>query len=128
VTVDLIRKGRSKSFNVKLGELKEEKDSEAVSEAKPNLGMTVEEISPELAKNFGLSETSGLIVVQVEEGSPAAESGIKPGDIILELDQVPMKELAQFEKKIETYKAGDTILVLLKRRGATLYLTLKTLE
>jgi len=128
VTVELIRKGRIKSVKVKLGELKEEKDSEAVSEAKPNLGMTVEEISPELARNFGLSETSGLIVVQVEEGSPAAESGIKPGDIILELDQVSMKDLAQFEKKIATYKAGDTILVLLKRRGATLYLALKTWE
>jgi len=128
VTVELIRKGRIKSVKVKLGELKEEKDSEAVSEAKPNLGMTVEEISPELARNFNLSETSGLIVVQVEEGSPAAESGIKPGDIILELDQVPMKDLAQFEKKIATYKAGDTILVLLKRRGATLYLALKTWE
>jgi len=128
VTVELIRKGRIKSVKVKLGELKEEKDSEAVSEAKPNLGMTVEEISPELARNFGLSETSGLIVVQVEEASPAAESGIKPGDIILELDQVSMKDLAQFEKKIATYKAGDTILVLLKRRGATLYLALKTWE
>jgi len=90
--------------------------------------MAVEEISPELARNFNLSETSGLIVVQVEEGSPAAESGVKPGDIILELDQVPMKELAQFQKKIASYKTGDTILLLLKRKGATLYITLKTWE
>ena len=105
--------------------LEGEKETPEVAEAEPNLGMTLKELTPELAGNLGLSETSGLVVVQVESSSPAAEAGIRPGDIILELDQVPMKNLEQFIEKIKDYKAGDTILLLTKRRSATLYLTLK---
>ena len=125
VTVDVVRKGQTKTFQVKIGEMKEEKETQAVSKAEPDLGMTVQEITPELAKNFGISETAGLVVVQVEGNSPAAEAGIMPGDVILELDQVPVKSLEQFKQKIKEYKAGETILFLIKRRGATLYLTLK---
>jgi serine protease Do len=128
VTVEVIRKGRTKSFQVKLGELKEEKEPQVLSKAKPKLGMTVEEITPELARNFGLSDTIGLVIVNVETNTPAAEAGMRPGDIILELDQDPMKDLAQFNKKFLGYKEGDTILFLVKRRGATIYLTLKILE
>ncbi len=128
VTVEIIRKGKKKSLQVKTGELKEEDESPVVSEASPNLGLMVKEVTPELARNFGLSETSGLVVVQVESNSPAGEAGMRPGDIILEVDQVSMKDLAQFNRKIEKYEAGDTILFLLNRSGTTLYLTIKVRE
>jgi serine protease Do len=128
VTVEVMRKGQAKSFQVKIGELEEKKKSQEVSKPEPNLGMTVEEITPELARNLGISETSGLVVVQVEDNTPAAEAGIMPGDVILELDQVPVKNLEQFKQKIKEYKSGETILFLIKRRGATLYLTLKVEE
>jgi serine protease Do len=128
VTVEIIRKGKKKSLQVKTGELKEEDESPVVSEASPSLGLMVKEVTPELARNFGLSETSGLVVVQVENNSPAGEAGMRPGDIILEVDQVSMKDLAQFNRKIEKYEAGDTILFLLNRSGTTLYLTIKVRE
>lgn len=128
VTVEVIRKGRLEKIKVKIGELKEDKESEAPSEAKPKLGLTVEEITPELARKFGLSETVGLVVIQVEINSPAAEAGIRPGDLILEVDQDPVHELDKFNKKIGKYKERDTVLFLVKRRGATLYLTLKIME
>jgi serine protease Do len=125
VMVEVIRKGREKRFWVKTGELEEEKEALLVSKATPDIGMVVEEMTPEIARNFGLSETIGLIVVQVEKNSPAGEAGMRPGDIVLEVDQIPMKKLVQFNRKIEEYKAGDTILFLLNRRGTTLYVTLK---
>ena len=128
VTVEVIRKGKKKSFQVKTGELKEEDESPVVSEVSPNLGLMVKEVTPELARNFGLSETSGLVVVQVESNSPAGEAGMRPGDIIIEVDQVAMKNLAQFNRKIEKYEEGDTILFLLNRSGTTLYLTIKVRE
>lgn len=128
VNVEVIRKGKKKSLMVKIGELEAEKISKEVDEARPALGMMVEEITPELAKNFGLSETSGLIVVKVENNTPAGEAGIRPGDIIIEIDQVPVENLEQFNQKIQGYKAGDTILFLVKRRTTTVYLTLKVWE
>ena len=124
VTVEVIRKGQKTNFQVKIAELKEEEPTE-VSEAQPDLGMTAQEITPQLARELGLSETSGVVVVDVEENTPAAEAGILPGDIILEMDHDPVKNLAQFSRKIKACKAGDTVLFLIKREGATLYLTLK---
>jgi len=128
VAVEVIRKGKKKSFEVKIAELKEDKEAPVVAEAKPKLGMTVEDLTPELAKNFGLSDAKGVVVVQVEDGSSAAEAGLKAGDVILEIDQAPVKDVKDFNRKIEAYKAGDTILVLAKRRGATVFLTLKVRE
>jgi serine protease Do len=128
VEVEVIRKGRKKSFDVKIEELKGDKESPVVREERTNLGLTVKEITPELAKNLRLSETSGLVVFQVKDNSPAAEAGIRPGDIILEVDQDPVKDIEQFSSKSEAYKSGDTVLFLIKRRGATLYLTVKVEE
>jgi serine protease Do len=128
VNVEVFRKGQRKSVHVKVGEMKDQKEGQEPHDVRPSLGMTLEEITPELAKNLGLSETSGLVVVQVEEGSAAAEAGIRQGDVILEIDQEAVKNLEFFEKKTETYKKGDTALLLIKRRGATIFVTLKVLE
>jgi serine protease Do len=125
VRVEVIRKGQEKTFQVKIGELKEESESEAVAEAKPRLGMTVEEITPDLAESYRLSESRGLIVVDVESNSPADDAGLKEGDMILEVDQKQIVDLGEFNRKMESYKPGDTILLLVKRTNASLYLTLK---
>ena len=123
--VEVLRKGQKKSFDVKIAELKDDKEAPVITESKPRLGMTVEELTPELAKNFGLSDAKGVVVVQVEDGSSAAEAGLKAGDVILEIDQSPVKDVKDYGQKIESYKAGDTVLILAKRRGATVFLTLK---
>jgi len=128
VNVQVLRKGQKKTFEIKIAELKDEKEAPVVTEAKPRLGMTVEDLTPELAKNFGLSEARGVVVIQVEDGSSAAEAGLRAGDVILEIDQSPVKDVKDFGRKIESYKAGDTVLVLAKRRGATVFLTLKVRE
>ncbi|MFH1242353.1 MAG: DegQ family serine endoprotease [Pseudomonadota bacterium] len=125
VPVEVIRKGEKKTFQIKIDEFKEEKKPEEEGPPRPELGMTVEELSPQLARNLGLSETSGLVVVQVEENSPAQEAGVRTGDIILEIDQTRVKALENFRDRIRSYKKGDTILLLVKRGGATIYLTLK---
>lgn len=125
VAVEVIRKGQAKSFQVKIAEFKEEKEEEMTKAAKPRLGMTVDELTPELGRNLGLSETSGVVVVQIEEGSPAGEAGLRPGDLILEMDQTQIKDMEQFNRKIEGAKKGDTLLMLVKRRGSTIFLTLR---
>jgi serine protease Do len=128
VTVEVIRKGKIERFEVKIGELKDDQEAALVAEAPPRLGMTVEELTPELAGNLGLTEGSGIVVVQVEDDSPAAAAGLRPGDVILEIDQNPVQNLDEFNSAIEKYKKGDTILLLAKRRGATVFLTLRVSE
>ncbi len=126
VTVEVVRDGAKKRFEVKIQELKEEEgESPMLSEQGAKLGMVVEEITPALAMNFGLSEKSGLVVTQVDNGSPAAEAGINPGDIILEVDRQSIKNIRDYDKKMGTYKPGDAILFLVKHQGKTLFLTVK---
>jgi serine protease Do len=125
VKVDVIRKGERKSFEVKIGELKEGKGGQALGQEKPKLGMTVREITPEIAKSLGLTESSGVVITEVQESSPAADAGLKPGDVILEMDHASIPDADTFSKKIQEYKKGDIILFLLKRQNSTLFLTLK---
>ncbi|MFO7970381.1 MAG: PDZ domain-containing protein [Desulfobacterales bacterium] len=56
----------------------------------------IQKITPELAKQYDLPESSRLIIVKVENNSPAAEADLREGDIILEVDQTPVKRLATF--------------------------------
>ena len=124
VPVVVIRKGEEQVFEAEIGELKEEEKGFEKSSSKQRFGMKVEEVTPQLAKEFGLSETTGILIVQIDSNSPAAEAGLKPGDIILEIDQIPAKTLADFLERTKRYKKGDTILFLIKRGNSTLYLTL----
>jgi serine protease Do len=127
VKVEVIRKEERKSFDVKVGKLEGEEGKPAVSEAK-NLGMNVQEITPDLAARMGLSETEGLVVVHVETHSSAAEAGIRTGDIILEIDQEPVEDIGEFSRRTQDYKPGETILFLVKRGEQTIFLTLKVRE
>ncbi len=67
-------------------------------------------------------------MAKVEADSPGAEVGIRTNDIILEIDQKPVKNVEEFNKRIKGYKAGETILFLVKRGRGALYLTLKVPE
>ena len=128
VKLTVVRKGKEKTIEVTLGTLEDKEAPEPESAARFDLGMTIEEITPELAANFRLSETSGLVVFKVEPGSPAAQGGVRPGDIILEMDQTEVKTLDAFNMKLGAYKTGDKVLLLLKRQAGTLYLTLQIPE
>jgi serine protease Do len=126
VSVEVLRKGKNKDFRVKIRKLEEEEATSAAgaSEQEPELGMTVREITPELAQNYQLAQTDGLVVVRVETSSPAADAGVRPGDIILEIDQERVTDLEEFQRKIDTFGKGDTILLLIRRQKANLFLTI----
>ena len=129
MAVEIIRQGNKETLEVKIGELEGgETPATTLSEVGPDLGLRAEDLTPELARYYGLPDISGVIITQVENNSPADEAGLRQGDIILEIDQEPINDLAQFNRKIEAYKAGDTILFLVKRQGMSLYLTLKVWE
>ncbi|MBW1828059.1 MAG: PDZ domain-containing protein [Deltaproteobacteria bacterium] len=111
VRVVVIRNGKEKQFKIKVGELEEAVEGREIKEPESDLGMTVEELTPQLAHNLGLSETSGVIVVKVQRDSPAAEAGIQQGDLILEIGQGELKNLSEFHGKIQSYEklvAGRT--------------------
>ena len=74
--------------------------------------------------HYELPRTSGLLVVEVEIDSEAYDAGIEPGDIILEVDQIPVRDFNAFSKKIDEYGKGGTVLLLVDRDGSTFFVTL----
>ena len=123
--VDLLvlREGKEMKVKVKIGEMKEEKEATA-EKGEKDLGMNVREITPEIARYFSLEDTAGVIVADVEEDSVAAEAGIMKGDIIKEINRVPVKNISDYRKALKAPK-GNTLLLLIKRGESTLFVTLK---
>jgi serine protease Do len=125
VTVEVIRERQKMRFQVQTGELKEETESFPPAESSSDLGMVIQPLTPELAKKLELTVQSGLLVVHVENNSAAAEAGLLPGDIILEVEQTAVADLAGFNRGVAEMKEGDTLLFLVDRGGPTIYMTLR---
>lgn len=129
VKIEVIREGDRKTLDIKVGELNEEETSSRTGGGGENnnirLGLRVDEITPEMARQYNLAEKSGVIILQVESGSPAEEAGLQAGDIIAEIDREKIAGINQFYRKINEYKAGDVILFLIKRGDSSIFLTLK---
>jgi serine protease Do len=89
------------------------------------LGVAVEPLTPALAGQLGLGETTGVIVRQVQGGSPAAEAGIRPGDVIVEANRQPVKSVEDLRRAVDATQSGAAVLLLIQRDGASSYLTLK---
>jgi serine protease Do len=117
VTVKLLRDGQEVDRQAKVGEMEEENASEsAKSPIHPSLGVTVQNLTPQVARELGLKKSAGVVVTGVEPGSPAAEAMIQVGDVIQSVNRKPVKNVDDFVKIVEKAKGGS--LLLLVQRGA----------
>jgi serine protease Do len=124
VGVEVMRDSQQMNLRVKTEELKEESEEASTGDVRPYLGMQVQEITPEIAKNYDLSRSSGIIVVEVADGSPAANAGLIPWDIIVEVDKQAVANLEAFNRLLIGTQEGHIILFLIDRDGTTIFLTL----
>ncbi|PWU18536.1 MAG: peptidase [Candidatus Rokuibacteriota bacterium] len=124
VKMTIVRDGKTMTLQPKVAKL-DEPDQKVASETgeKGKLGVAVEPVTPAIAEDLGLKEARGLVVRRVEDDSPAANAGIQPGDVILEVDHQPVKDVAGLRQAIAKHAKGTKILVLLQRQDSTLYVT-----
>ena len=122
VTVKLLRDGKEVERQAKVGEMEEENTSAAAkSPIHPSLGVTVQNWSPQIARELGLKKSAGVVVTGVEPGSPAAEATIQVGDVIQAVNRQPVKNVDDFVKVIEKAKGGGSLLLLVQRGQNTLF-------
>jgi serine protease Do len=126
VTIKLLRNGKALDRQVKVGEM-EEKVEVAEAPSHKSLGITVQNLTPEIAKGLGLKKDTGVVVTRVEPGSPAADAGIQTGDLVQEVNRKPVKNVEDFVQKVEKAKGQDNVLLLIQRGQNNLFaaLTLK---
>ncbi len=123
VPVKLLRGGNAVDREVKVGEMEQKAEVASASTRKP-LGMTVQNITPEIAKGLGLKSESGILVASVVPGSPAAKADIRSGDVIQQVNKKPVKDVEDFKQKIENAKDQETMLLLIQRGENTLFAAL----
>ena len=115
--ITILRDGKEKTVNVKIAK---RDDSELMAKREPQsngeLGLRIAEITPEMAKRFGHSETEkGLLVVGVEPGSKAAEAGVRQGDLVKEVNRKPITSVPELRSEVEK---DDKVQLLVKRPNA----------
>jgi S1-C subfamily serine protease len=123
VNVEVVREGAPKTLRVKIEVLK---DSQTTVVAKADsLGMQVQEITPEIARSLQLENNQGVLVADVTPGNSAAESGIRRGDVIAEMNRTLINNMWDYQRLLGSVKKGASVLFLVKRGGSTIYLTVK---
>ena len=94
------------------------------------LGINPQEITPELSSTLGLNEISGALVSRVEKDSPADKGGLLAGDVILEVNDHRIEDVAKFRIVIADSPIGQRIPLTIFRNGniRTIYVTLTARE
>jgi serine protease Do len=128
VPIKVLRDKQEKTFNVKVDELNLEDETARNSrredggtddeEAPSGFGMTLNNITPEIARRLRLDEgVKGAVIVDVDQGSPAARAGLSAGDIITRINRRPVANLAEASRELAKVTSGGTAFLLVIRNG-----------
>jgi serine protease Do len=124
VVLTYLRDGKAGSTPVTLGELPDEDQRQP--EAPGKIGMALQTLSPDVADSLGIDHaTKGAVITDVLAGSPAERAGLKPGDVIVEVDRKPVTSA---DEAIETLRAGQKVtghLLRVRGPGGTRFVTIK---
>ncbi|NPV53822.1 MAG: PDZ domain-containing protein [Firmicutes bacterium] len=90
---------------------------------RPWVGITMQELTKELADYFGLPDTQGVVVTDVVPGSPAEKHGLQRGDVLKEVDYKKITSAKQVQDLVRTKRIGDKVLFRVWRDGGYRYVT-----
>ena len=125
VQIVVVRGGTRERLDVTIAKLEEE-----AAEAKPvkadELGLSVQDITPEIAGDLGLErDAKGVVVSGVKRGSAADEAGLRAGDVIESVSNQPVADVKEFRRLLGDRQPADSVLVLVRRGDQTLFRVIK---
>jgi serine protease Do len=130
VPVVVLRDGKQQTVTVTVGSLAESREARAASGEKPEvhasakLGLSLQELTPELAKQLGVQSDKGVVVTEVKPDSPAAQAGLAPGDVIREVNRMPVEELQDVERGLARGQDPNQVLLRVEREGSQRYIVI----
>jgi S1-C subfamily serine protease len=93
---------------------------------RPWLGISVQDLTPEIAQHFKAKEKEGVLVGQVYQGTDAEKVGLASGDIIISVDDKPVKNVGELVKEIQKRKVGEKVKLNIIREGKPLTVEVTT--
>ena len=128
VSIEVIREGKPVTVKLTIGTMPEEAqmNKSAGPKTESAWGITVQNLTPELAKRFGVDEKEGgVVITDLAEGSPAADARLRQGDIIEEVNRQKIQNVRDWKQATEKMKKGEPLLLLVKRGANTFYVAIK---
>jgi serine protease Do len=127
----VMRDGKEKNLSMEIGTLPSTEEASAGTgkSDKSNLdhlGLSVQPLTAELARQFGYENQHGLLVNDVEAGSPSARAGLQPGDLILEVNRQTVSSVDEMRAALGKNK--ESALLLVKRTDTSLFVVMQTAE
>ena len=125
VKVDILRNGKAETVTLSTGTMPSEEQTITSPAEQTSWGMTVQELTPPLAQQLGLEPgTTGVVISDIKQGSPAAEAGLRPGDLIMEVNRKGINKLNDYQQALKQVKKGGNLLLLVQRGSGAFYAVL----
>jgi len=122
----ILRNGEQKKLNITIGKLsgKDNLASAEPSQSTEKIGLSVQTLTPQLAKQFNAKPGEGVVVIAVKPGSIAAKKGIQTGMIILQVNQKPVNSAVEFKRAIKKSSDDKRVLLLARIGNAQQFIVL----
>ncbi len=125
VNIEVIREGKNLIIPVELGERPDDTDSGQYGDALnefDDLGFMFKPLDKEIAEQLELPATAkGLVVTQIEQGSKAAMSGVRTGDLLVEINHHKITSLGDYSKVMNKISKGNTTHMLFRRGSSQIF-------
>ncbi|TNF96092.1 MAG: DegQ family serine endoprotease [Gammaproteobacteria bacterium] len=133
VKMTVIRDGKRKTITVKIGDLPDEDKAVEVSSSQKKdsgsrlgrLGITVNNLTSDIQEETGIKH--GVVISDVDEG-PASDVGLLPGDVIQMIDNKKIQTTRQFKEIVDSFKAGQSVAILVYRETGPAFLAIRIPE
>jgi serine protease Do len=130
VPIDIYRNNKNKQIMITIEKLEDE--SEVLALPKPEemekndvYGLYLDDLTSDISRQLKMKNSKGVLVKEIEPNSPASESEFRRGDVITEINQIPIGNLNELKKVVEKNAKKDVLLMLVLRDGIAYYVTLK---
>ncbi|MBI3810153.1 MAG: Do family serine endopeptidase [Nitrospirae bacterium] len=132
IELDVIRNGERRTVTVDLGERKEDAVVASIPSPPPQpevkLGLSVQDLTQELADKFKIKDQKGVLVNKVDPGSVAQEQGLREGDLIKEVNRQAVASAEEFKSAVAQAKKGESVLLRVVRENRAFYSVLSPKE
>ncbi|MHC1724869.1 MAG: Do family serine endopeptidase [Syntrophobacteraceae bacterium] len=127
VPIIVVRNGKDHQISARIAKLESEgtKRAKTKTSAQSKLGLQIQDLDSQTARQLGIDSAYGVVVVNVQPGSPAERASIQQGDAIVEVNRRVVKSASDLREEIAKVPNGDGVLLLVKNRQGSRYVVVK---
>lgn len=81
------------------------------------IGITIQDVTPQLVEEEGLDEIAGVYINGLSEGGAAKDAGMKIGDVVMAINEIKVNSVSELQEQVGRYRPNDPVSVLVKRNG-----------